>query len=201
MKSVIITGKRVTKESPRKGREDHELWGVTRINHFYWNEKLTDWTRWFDLHPMKSTPHYPGIAKLRPITLDWYRRQDASRPIYLFQTYPDIPGSVVFPVEKVLERFPPGKFFYTCQVDYMIAFAILEGFEKIVLNGIGVRDDQRYLENHKGILFWVGVARGMGIDVEIDEPSVYIASPLLYGYEDSPRVRRVAQVPAHPATR
>jgi hypothetical protein len=187
-KSVIIHGKKVTEHSPRKGREHCELWGVTRSNQRYWDGELTDWTRWFDLHwiqPRKSpTGHpWPGLKKRRPQTWDWYKAQDASRPIYLQEVVKEIPASVRFPIEDVLAKFPGDLGVWTCQVDLMMAFALMEGFEQIILNGIGVGDRASYQVLHKGIAQWITYARATGVEVIVEAPSVYATNPLVYGYD------------------
>jgi len=194
MKSVIIHGKRVSLESPKTGRPDAELWGVTRSNTQFWNGQLTDWTRWFDLHPIERTTYYPGVRNIRPKTLWWYAKQGATKPIYLLKAIPEVVASVTFPLDAVLKEFPREKHWYTCQVDYMIPFAILEGFTHIILNGIGVNKMPEYLQRHAGIPYWIGLARGMGIDIEVDPPSVYRTPPTLYGYEAAPQVLRNKEI-------
>ena len=187
-KSVILHGKKISELSPRHGREQCELWGVTRSNQRYWDGKLTDYTRWFDLHWIQArkspTNHkWPGLKNRRPLTWEWYQQQDPSRPIYLQEVVPSIPASVRFPIEDVLAAFPGDLGVWTCQVDLMMAFAIMEGFEQIILNGIGVGDRASYQVLHRGIIHWIAVARCRGIEVIVEAPSVYATSPLVYGYD------------------
>src|SRR5678816_1417806 len=82
MRSVIIHGKKVTAQSPRHGRPTCALWGVTRANVKFWDGTLTDWTEWVDVHPLTARLGFAGIPERRPEAWAWYRRQDASRPIY-----------------------------------------------------------------------------------------------------------------------
>src|SRR6266496_358730 len=149
MKTVIIHGKRVSIPSPRKGREECELWGVTRCNVKFWGGQLHDWTRWFDIHPLTPVGLFKGIPQRRPKAWHWYREQDGTRPLYLQAPKTDeqrrlfnlVPGAVVFPLPLIQEAFPvSGQLNRTfiCQTGMMIAFAVLEGFDRIILNGIGV---------------------------------------------------------------
>jgi hypothetical protein len=185
MDSVIIHGKRISDDSPRKGREDHDLWGVTASNTAYWNKELHDWTAWFDLHPVDPTPYHRGIRAVRPRELQWYGEQDTSRPIYLTDPHPEVPASVRFPIEDVVAAFPPPPDenpMFTCQVDYMMVFAYLQGYKRIVLNGIGINNRAQYTFNHRGIYYWIGLLRGRGLEIVIDTPSVYRGPELLYAY-------------------
>jgi hypothetical protein len=185
-KTVIIHGKRVSEMSPKWQWPNAELWGVTRCNVLYWRETLPDWDRWFDLHPVQPAPHHRGILEKRPEAWDWYQRQTGGRPIYLIDTDPSIPDSVAFPRDAVQRAFPEfGDLCtqFTVSVDWLIAFALMEGFERIVLNGIGTRFDPDFQYEHMGIWHWLGFARGRGVDVVIEGPSCYHQPQKVYGYE------------------
>jgi hypothetical protein len=181
LKTVIITGRRTAHLSPKVRWPHAELWGVTRCNTFYWREALTDWDRWFDLHPVASTEFHKGILAKRPEAWDWYTRQRGGRPIYLLETHPDVPDSVAFPRAAVQAHFQTTQF--TVSVDWMIAFAMMQGYQRIVLNGIGTRMEPTYQYAHKGILYWIGRAQGAGLDLVIEGPSCYRAPEKVYGYE------------------
>jgi hypothetical protein len=187
-RTVIIHGKRVSEKSPRLRWPGAELWGVTRCNVMYWRETLPDWTRWFDLHPEYPAAHHGGIRGKRPEAWDWYTRQRGGKPIYLTETHPDIPDSVAFPREAVQRYFAAhvGADLctqFTVSVDWLIAFAIMEGFERIVLNGIGTRFEPDFQYEHQGIWHWIGFARGAGLELVIEGPSCYHQPEKVYGYE------------------
>lgn len=186
-KTVIIHGKRVSDLSPKWTWPNAELWGVTRCNVLYWRETLPDWDRWFDIHPLHPEPHHRGILEKRPEAWDWYTRQRGGRPIYLIETHPDVPDSVAFPrkdVEAFLQPYFDGyPSQFTVSVDWMIPFAIMLGFQRIVLNGIGTRFEPDFQYAHQGIWHWIGFARGMGVEVLIEGPSCYRMPEKVYGYE------------------
>lgn len=181
-KTVIIHGKRITYDSPRSRWPHAELWGVTRCNVLYWGETLTDWTRWFDLHPLHPTPFHRGILAKRPQAWDWYTRQRGGRPIYLLETHPDVPDSVAFPRAALQATY--GTQFMT-SADWLIALALEEGFERIVLNGIGMRHEADFQYAHQGIWHWIGYARGVlgWTNVVIEGASCYQPPQKVYGYE------------------
>ena len=187
-KTVIIHGKRVSDLSPKWKWPGSELWGVTRCNVLYWRESLPDWDRWFDIHPVHPEDHHGGILAKRPEAWDWYTRQTGGRPIYLREAHPDVPDSVAFPRAEVqtwcAQRFSEGACTqFTVSVDWMIPFAMMLGFERIVLNGIGTRFEPDFQYEHQGIWHWIGFARGAGIDLIIEGPSCYRMPEKVYGYE------------------
>jgi hypothetical protein len=181
LKTVVIHGKRVSELSPKQRWPHAELWGVTRCNVLYWRESLTDWDRWFDLHPVQSTTYHRGILAKRPEAWQWYTRQSADRPIYLLGPHADVVGSVAFPREAVQAFTRSSRF--TVSVDWMIGLAMLEGFQRIVLNGIGTRFQADFQFAHQGILYWIGRAEGAGVEVVIEGPSCYHAPEKVYGFE------------------
>lgn len=149
------------------------------------------WDRWFDLHTQGH------IRKHRPEAWDWYRANGTSgrytalspygmRPIYMHRAYPEIPGSVAYPRERVQAAFGWGgqlEECFTSSMDWMIALALDEGVERIILLGVDLwaapheRGQQRV-----GAHYWIGRARGMGVDVVIPDESSLCKTERLYGW-------------------
>ena len=189
--AVIIHGKRISDASPRARYPAAELWPVGGVGVNDWGGKLDDWTAWFDLHPVEPMPYHPGIKQKRPLTYLWYRQQPAGhRPIFLLDHDPDIPASVAFPradVQAVYARYGDGADrMFTCQVDWMMAYALLLGYAHIVLDGIGVKNTPTHRRSHEGIWYWIGFARASGVRVEVVAPSYHCSPALVYGYETAP---------------
>lgn len=198
MRAVIISGTRDTDVSPRHGREDHEFWGHTHLSAKWWGGKLEGWTRWFGLHPLTKTDRFEGLPHRRPTEWQWYLKQDGTRPIYLQDpkesTHPaeahrlfnQVPGATVFPIHDVRRHFLvnglPESWFY-CQMGLMLAKAIMEGPERIVLNGVGKASHMAFQHAHRCIPYWIAYARGRGIDVVVEGRSTYSQPTKIYGYE------------------
>ncbi len=152
-----------------------------------WDWSLYDWSRWFDIHTVGPQAHYPGIAIQRPDVLAWYMRQGNERPIYLCETHADILGSVAYPRAQMEAAFGGGRF--GCQLDYMAALALHEGFDRWILYGVG----QPYVTNpdsskagkwfraHASFLWWMRLARQRGVEIVFDGPSMF--TPDLRGRE------------------
>jgi hypothetical protein len=200
MRTVIIHGKKVTDLSPRAGRPEADLWGVTRANCRFWKGKLLDWTAWYDVHPLAATTGFPGIPERRPDAWAWMLAQDGTRPIYLqapeahatanqalaLKRFNMIPGARRFPIREIQAAFPingePNRWFIE-QAGMMIAKAILDGYERIILNGIGTQTTFEFERAHRSILYWIAFARGRGVQVEVEGPSIYHTPRAIYAYE------------------
>jgi hypothetical protein len=189
-REVILLGKRRNPGSPREQWPGAELWGTTSSNQKYAKKhgEIRDWTSWWDLHPVFPTPFYKGIKALRPETYRWYQGLPGPghpkyRPVWMLEIDPTIPASVAFPWREVLEwaRQPEGGAWFTCQVDWMMAWALHERYEHIILHGHGVSREFQHMAAHRGILHWVAVARERGCKVTIIPPSWYIAPEQPYG--------------------
>ena len=86
-----------------------------------------------------------------------------------------------FPMEDI----PEEQRYFTNSVCYMIALAILEGYGRIELYGVNQAGMFEYMEQRRGVEFWIGYALGKGIEVYIHEPSKLLknSGEDPYGYE------------------
>ena len=113
---------------------------------------------------------------MRPDVFDWYVRQGNERPIYMTAHDSRIIGSVEYPVSRVTARFGAGHF--GCQLDYMAALALEEGFDHWILYGLGQpycadREGvpaQHYLKHHGHFLYWLREAVKQGVRIVMDTP-------------------------------
>lgn len=200
MRPIIIHGKKVSDRSPRADRPEYDLAGVTRANCRFWKGTLLDWTEWVDVHPLVANLQFPGIPERRPDAWAWYCAQDGTRPIYLqapelhraadqaeaLRRFNQVPGAVRFPIREIQRAFPingaPNRWFVE-QAGMMIAKAVLEGRPRIILNGIGTTTTLEFQVLHRSILYWIGFARGRGVEVVIEGPSIYHAPAQIYAFE------------------
>ena len=125
--------------------------------------------------------------------------------IYFQKPQPDVPCSVAFPRTVIQAAFATAKGpnrYFTCSVCWMIALAILEGFERIELWGFELRDTKPgsvFAFERPCFAYWVQQARERGVDVFYQEaitrlyehgkmvpgdPDAYTG--LLYGYATKP---------------
>lgn len=212
MKTLIIHGRPPEKaplRSPREGRQECDLWGVTRSNAKFWGGRLLDWTGWCDVHPLVPFNGFDGIPARRPEGWRWMLAQDGTRPIWLFhpEDFPRdavvnraealarfnaVPGATRFPIRELMDYFGGERFgfaagepcrWFVCQLGMMIAKAVFDGcYNRIILNGVGDIGTISHQHVHRDTLAWMFFARGAGIPVTVEGPSVYSNPRHVYSF-------------------
>lgn len=158
-----------------------------------------EWTRWFNLH---SKAHILGTY---PSGWHFYQHGAVGRPIYMLKAHEEIATSVAFPGAAIQQAFAvDGRLirYFTCSVCWLIAFAILEGFERIELWGFELRDTKpgsAFAWERPCVAYWIQQARDRGVDITYQieiarlyeqgllvpgDPTTY--SGPLYGYDTKP---------------
>lgn len=174
--------------------ESFEIWGLNEL----YQQIPPRWHRWFQLHAREE------------YTKDFSDRDDEhiafmnkmGIPIYMCRHYDDIPNSVAYPLEEVVEHFTlcpkirecraEGKrclqcrewdAYFTNSISYMIALAIYEKYDVIHIYGVDMAQDTEYGHQKPSCEFFVGWARGAGIEVYLPLPSDLCKSFFYYGFE------------------
>jgi len=175
-------GYRFTVESPRWHAGNAELWlQSTSARAWEWN--IYDWSRWFDVHNVEPQAFYPGIRAMRPDVLHWYHKQGSERPIYMTERYPNIIGSQAYPIERMTEKYGLGHF--GCQLDYMGAMALDEGFDCWILYGMGQpyaadrtsEKAKNWFKHHGTFLYWLRLALKSGVEIRLFTPEANMLTP------------------------
>jgi hypothetical protein len=175
-----------------------EVWAVNDKSaiskHLSRIEEEGEWTRWFNLH---SRQHMDASY---PRDIAFRKQQDGSKPFYTQLFQPDLPGSIEFPRKQIQAAFPEAANYFSCSICWLIALAILEGFERIEFWGVRLSDRKKTKTYHferPCFFYWVQKARDHGIDVwyqkEVEEipfepgdPTTYDGP--LYGYDTKSEV-------------
>lgn len=156
-----------------------ERWGTNNVMFARYAGQFNQWTRWFDLHPRAHIEHR------RPDAYRWYQQQDGTRPIYLKDVDASVPGSVAFPFEAVRRSFGHDgheERDFWGSLSWMLALAIVEGFEQIDLLWFALMNDA-YTNQVPSTRYWIGQARGRGIRVRVHGTSMLNPQGPMYGYE------------------
>ena len=128
--------------------------------------------RWFELHPYAAQTQQEYVEMI-----------DCPVPLYVI-------GEAVhdhwmpFPLELIRARFGDRDYF-TCTMCYQVALALAQGYTTIGLWGMELwqgSSRERTCEL-RGLEFWLGVAKGMGVEIVLPDYSCLIQHPLLYGVD------------------
>jgi hypothetical protein len=168
------------KEAPWQD-ESIEIWS---LNEFW--KYASRWDRWFEVHDEETL----GITT-RDLSegeqkrhLEWLRAQPPGKPIYMLPQHcgGEFPAAVPLPLDVLTKRFKAGRYF-TSTIAYMIALAIHEGYPWIGLYGIDLASDIEYQDQRPCGEYLLGVAEGLGIQMELAPTCAMLKVGHLYGFE------------------
>lgn len=154
---VIIGKARGWEDAPEEG----ECWGITQLilrRNVTRVIDMNDYSLWG-----KKEAEEAARARQRAMDLD--------------VPYIDLES---YPLQEVIKFF--GTDYFNSTVDYAIALAVYEDFKKIDLYGMNMTAGSEYLHQKPGIEFWVGIAKGKGIEVNICGNLLMTIDNKLYGY-------------------
>ena len=145
MKTVTIIGKAPSGAScPFEG----EVWGINETPPLYPGKRFD---KIFSVDPLKPE----GVALLKSF----------GSTIVSVQSYADEP----YPLAEVKAKF--GQTYFMASLAYAIAYALLKGYEKIILYGCDHKMRSEYLRGKGSVEYWIGRAHGMGVEVWIQKES------------------------------
>lgn len=184
-KKVYIVGFAPSwKETPWDDKEA-EIWV---LNEFYKVAKQVPnfrADRWFEIHNRFS------LSKNMPEHQQFLKQ--CFVPVYMQKKYDDIPNSIKFPKDEIIEFFKDkgckGAQYFTNSISWFIAFAIMEGFQYIGIYGVDMATDSEYGWQRPSCEYWIGLAEGMGIEVYIPPASDLLKCTQLYAFESDNRNR------------
>lgn len=122
---------------------------------------------------------------------DWLRMDHGPLKIYMQDVDPEVPNSVRYPLDEInaelLGDFRQGRelverSYFTSSISQALALAIYLDYPYIKMLGIEMASDTEYQYQRDNLAFWVGLALGRGIKVDMLTGDAIFKRPL-YGYE------------------
>lgn len=154
-----------------------EIWGINQL-YITFPMMAEKATRWFQIHRRES---YERNVDRDHSHHAWLQNQ-RKFPIYMEEQQPDVPMSVAMPWQALIEKF--GSYF-TNSISWEIALAVHEGFKRIALYGIDMAQDNEYTYERPSVEYFLGWARGSGIEVIIPAESDLLKTMWIYPLENS----------------
>ena len=179
---VAIVGFTDHREMAMQLDDSFEVWG---LNELYRYMEIPKFHRWFEIHGRE----YLSVDAEGKKHIEDLKSVLGPIPIYMQKHHGDIPGSVRFPIQELIEHFGGqgaigANYFTNCPAE-MIAFAIALGFEEIHVYGVDMAQDSEYGTQRPCCEYWLGRAMGAGIKVFVPDLSDLLKCVGTYGYEDS----------------
>ena len=123
-----------------------------------------------------------------PDYMDRWRAYNGPAVVYVDPSTLDMPNAAEYPQAGVMAQF--GEWF-TSSFAWMLAHALYEHthgqpIDVIHVYGIQLLDNSEYLEQLPCAAYFIGLARGMGIRVEIASAARLCKAARLYGFDSAP---------------
>ena len=168
------------KEAPWND-ENVEVW---ILNEFW--KYAPRWDRCFEIHDAETL----GVTKRNleegemKRHLEWLSQNHGTKRIYMRPEFCDgrFPNAEPLPLDDMCKRFRAGRY-YTSTIAYMVALAIMEGYEWIGLYGIDLASDVEYVDQRPCAEYYIGIAEGRGIEIAFGATAAICKAGHLYGYE------------------
>ena len=172
-KKIAIVGFTESKRFVPWDDLEWEVWGCNNLH----LTGLPRYNRWYDLH---------DLATIRSDTEHVAWLTTTKVPVYMWEPQSEWPTSIALPKSTLVERF--GSYF-TNSISWMIAHAILEGATTIGVYGVDMAQGTEYAAQRPSCEYFLGLARGMGIEIIIPETSDLLKSAAMYGAESDSALR------------
>lgn len=176
-----------------------EVWSLNHAHEILGGVKFH---RYFELHRrLYLQTHEPDNFTARVKWMRTLKRHDV--PVYTWEVWPECKTNRLYPKSDVEALSPHGDY-HLGSFDWMVALAILEGYETIRLYGVDFSRGGEPIGARACLEYWLGFAEGRGIGVEVfgrgDVFKTYqlLRSSRQYGFEDVHLVEE-ATGPALPA--
>jgi len=185
-KKVAIVGFANGRDKAPFDNPDYEIWTVNNLHQFVPRQD-----RMFEIHQRWT---WDGQLHGKPADEHVKFMQTCGIPVYNCQVFDDIPTSIRYPIELMTEEFgmqragfsnPNHKDgYWTNTISMMIALAIYEKFDVIEVYGVDMAVGTEYNEQRPSCEYYLGIAKGRGIEVKIPAECDLLKSRFIYGFED-----------------
>lgn len=161
-----------------------EIWGTSRL---YKTIPDSVWDVWFELHDLETIGKGWDCTddqreERRQEHLDYLREQ--ARPVYVQPEYEDEwPSAVGYPLDEVFEEFPSR--YFTNHISWMLALALYQRVDEIGIYGVDMAmSGGEYEYQRPSVEYFIGIARGRGVPVEVPDTCDLLKTTRLYGVDD-----------------
>jgi hypothetical protein len=187
MKSVALYGfAPATREGVWKSKAD-KVWSIV----WAYKYEMPRLDRIIEMHPIKmqAASAKPEYIKARE---HWaWLKANTTIPIYMLAQYPEVPMCRIYPIGRVQALVPTARRrkVFSSSFDYLIALAILEGYERIETYGFEMGSDTEYKYQREGAAYWIGYCDAHGIELVLPENTALLRNKM-YGYEGGSMIYR-----------
>lgn len=173
IKKVIIVGNGESRNEAPYSDASFDVWAASSV------QDLPRYDAIFELHK-GYTNSEEGVARRNFVT-------NAKCLVYMQKTHKGLPNSVIYPIKEIIKKYGN---YLTNTISYMIALALMLEYGEIHIYGVSMEHDTEYGRQRASCEYWVGLARGLGINIFIPQDSDLCKTYYLYGYEEHPMLKK-----------
>jgi len=144
-----------------------------------------------EIHPIWLQARSPKPEYEKARTHWEWLKHECTIPVYMLVKDPEVPTSVRYPIEDAMRLVPKyrRRKVFSSSFDFLVALAILKGFERIEPYGFEMGSDTEYQYQREGAAYWIGHCDAKGIDMPLPEHTRLLRNKL-YGYEGGAMIYR-----------
>jgi hypothetical protein len=181
-KLAIVGAQEKTRGNAPWNDDSFDIWLFNEWANANWCQR---WDAVLQLHKPKV---YKGSNENDPMHWAWLQKEH-EKPIYMQKVDPLVPDSVEYPYEAIRTHDLTYNGIEVENVkataSFAMALAIHLGYEEIHIYGIEMEHSSEYHSQQPNFAYWVGVANGKGIKVDLHCSKRLFDGPV-YGYEGLP---------------
>jgi hypothetical protein len=175
--------------APFSQPNEWEFWGV---NNLHLTMPKAPWSRWFEIHNINfsnNTYFRRGKTDFRGQPVQQYLEgiNALGIPVYMQRPWTIVPNSVQFPFKPIIDKYGT---YFTNTISWMMALAMIEGFKTIGVYGVDMavssplRHQNEYSHQRPSCEYFIGMARGMGIEVILPDNCDLLKTRYMYGLQE-----------------
>lgn len=130
------------------------------------------WDRLFEVHSAWNESFDQYMKELRAIK--------RPRQVITMAPLPDCPANVVYPKQRIIEKFGGRRMWYSSSISWCLALAIDERPTDIGLWGIDLESGEEYQSQFVGCAHFIDLARTHGINVHMPKDCGLLRDPTPY---------------------
>lgn len=189
-KSVALVGFAQSTFQHVGERDTDELWSM---NMAYRIEGMPKMDRVFEIHDWDylNSKNFEEQYKKEGEAIGYlaWLKSEKETVLVMQEERPEVPNVQPYPLEEICQEFLStitrgGKInrYFTSTFDYMLALALYEDYERVKIYGVEQASNTEYIYQREGTAFWLGVATGRRMKIELHPESLLLRGKL-YGYE------------------
>jgi len=174
---AIVGSHPATRENAPWDDKDITIWVFNEAPQMDWCKR---WDACFQMH--NSEVYTSPNNMTHKGHWEWLQ-QAHGKTIYMQLRDNRVPDSVTYPLRNIISDLPAAQLrWFSSTPAYAMALAIHSGFDEISIYGVELSSNTEYHRQLPNWCYWLGVAMGAGITVNIESGQVHYKDSL-YGYQ------------------